>query len=440
MSWTSPARPRIALAPLVGLGLAWLGLVLLGTACSPADTGPAPIVQDSAGVELVRHGRLADYGRPVHAAEYLLILDAEDGPPETGFEEVAGVELLDDGTVAVLDRRAAEVRVYSPAGSFMRRVGRRGSGPGELSGDLTVALVGVGAGRLLLPDAINRTVSVFGRDGGLAESYRWDILREYIPEWRAASDSTVAVHLWSASRPWQVLAHRAPAGAWLDTLAVFPARPPTNPLDQRFPVWPDMVVWSTREPAEVVAGWMSEPWVTLFRRGVPVRRISWERDDAPLTAEQHNVLFDIVARTIDPTETPPDLRAQVRLPERLPAAADIEVAEDLILVQRVRPVETLDQRVTYANRGSDRLRRPAVGRVQLRGRLPGRAGPGRRGRCLRHSRRHHPGRARGQPRGPAALRGPTADHPSGRALSPSIRARLSPDAPRAPAARNPDCG
>jgi len=79
----------------------------LATGCAPGDVGPAPIVQDSAGVQLVRHGPLADYGRLVYPAEYILTIGDMEGPPEMLFAEVAGVELLDDGTVAVLDREAA---------------------------------------------------------------------------------------------------------------------------------------------------------------------------------------------------------------------------------------------------------------------------------------------------------------------------------------------
>ena len=322
----------------------------LATGCGPVDVGPAPIVQDSAGVELVRHGPLADYGRPVFPAEYVLTIGDMEGPPEMLFAEVAGVELLDDGTVAVLDREAAEIRQFAPDGSFLRRISRRGSGPGEISGDFTVGLIGTGAGRLLVPDAINQTVTIFDREGGLLESHPWDILQSYMPEWRAASDTTLAVHLWSATAPWHVLAHRSVTGALLDTLAVFAVRPP-NPVDQRFPVWADMLVWSTREPDQAVAGWMSEPWVILFRRGTPVRRISWQRDEALLNEEQHEILLGIIAQNMDPGGIPPDLRTQVRLPERLPAMADIETSAELVLVQRVRSVERLDQRITYANRG-----------------------------------------------------------------------------------------
>lgn len=343
-----PPHTRSSAAGCIVLASLFVGLA---TGCAPGDVGPAPIVQDSAGVQLVRHGPLADYGRPVYPAEYILTIGDMEGPPEMLFAEVAGVELLDDGTVAVLDREAAEIRQFSPDGSFLRRISRRGSGPGEISGDFTVGLVGIGAGRLLVPDAINQTVSIFDREGSVLESHPWDILQSYMPEWRAASDTTLAVHLWSATAPWHVLAHRSVTGALLDTLAVFAVRPPFNPVDQRWPVWADMLVWSAREPDQAVAGWMSEPWVILFRRGTPARRISWQRDEELLTEEHHEILLDIIAQNMDPGEIPPDLRTLFRLPERLPAVADIETSGELVLVQRARSVERLDQRITYANRG-----------------------------------------------------------------------------------------
>ncbi|MDE0473527.1 MAG: hypothetical protein OXI50_03115, partial [Gammaproteobacteria bacterium] len=80
-------------------------------------------------------------------------------------------------------------------------------------------------------------------------------------------------------------------------------------------------------------------------------RISWERDEELLTEEQHDILLSIIARNMGPDEISPDLRTQVRLPERLPAMADIEASAELVLVQRVRSVERLDQRITYVNRG-----------------------------------------------------------------------------------------
>lgn len=323
-----------------------IALFLLGwlaSGCSSGDAGPSAIVEDSAGVEMVQHGPLADYGLPAYAVEYVLTIGAMEGPPEMLFGEVVGVELLEGGTVAVLDRQASEVRTYSMDGSFIRRISRRGSGPGEISGDATLGLVGMGAGHFALPDAINQTVSVFDAGGDLAASHRWDIVA-VIPEWKSTNDSRMAVRIWSEDR--EVLALRSADGNVLDTLAALAARPPFEPPDMRFPIWPERIVWSAREPGEVVAGWMFEPRVTLYQLGEPARAISWVTEDRPLVEREHEMLLGIIARNMGETELPPDVRTQLRLPDELPAMADIETGEGLILVQRVRALEAMDRRVT----------------------------------------------------------------------------------------------
>ena len=330
-----------------------IALFLLGwlaSGCSPRDAGPSAIVEDSAGVEMVRHGPLADYGRPTYPVEYILTIGALEGPPEMLFGEVVGVELLEGGTVAVLDRQASEVRTYSMDGSFIRRISRRGSGPGEISGDATLGLVGMGAGHFALPDAINQTVSVFDAGGDLIASHRWDIVA-VIPEWKSTADSRLAVRIWSEDR--EVLAFRSADGAVLDTLAALAARSPFEPPDMRFPIWPERIVWTAREPGEVVVGWMSEPRVTLYQLGEPARTISWVTEDRPLGEGEHEMLLGIIARNRGQTELPPDVRAQLRLPEELPAIADVETSDALILVQRVRAMEAMDRRVTYTlNQGA----------------------------------------------------------------------------------------
>jgi hypothetical protein len=50
---------------------------------------------------------------------------------EYQFQSVAGVIRFDDGRVVVADAGASEMRVYDPAGRFVRAAGRPGDGPGE---------------------------------------------------------------------------------------------------------------------------------------------------------------------------------------------------------------------------------------------------------------------------------------------------------------------
>jgi len=53
---------------------------------------------------------------------------------------VEGVAYGPDGTIAVLDCALSCIRIYSPEGEFLRQIGRRGNGPGEMQ---SVAFLGI---------------------------------------------------------------------------------------------------------------------------------------------------------------------------------------------------------------------------------------------------------------------------------------------------------
>jgi hypothetical protein len=58
------------------------------------------------------------------------------------FSFISGIAVADDGRMFVGQPLEHTVRVYSPAGSFLRRIGREGGGPGEMRGVDGVGWVG----------------------------------------------------------------------------------------------------------------------------------------------------------------------------------------------------------------------------------------------------------------------------------------------------------
>lgn len=345
-----PVRPvqlagRVAASAGTLLAVSWLA----GCGGGGADEAGPQRLADS-GREMVRHGDLAGYGRPILAAEHFLAIGEEGGAPEYSFGEVAGLELMPNRTIAVLDGQAAEVRTFAPDGSFIRKIGRRGEGPGELSGEGSLAVVAVGPSEFAVPDIITQTLNVYSLEGDLVRSSRFDIQRAYIPEWRTTDDPQPVVRV---STPGvEVVAHYSAddmEGAPGDTLAVVERPPTPEATDGQQPLWLDHLVWSFGKPGVVVAGWMSTPEFTIYSGGEAVRTVSWDFEPARLTQDDQDAVLGIVASGMgtDAASLPAEFRAQLRLPERLPAMADIEVAGDLVLVQRVRPVAAMDRRVIY---------------------------------------------------------------------------------------------
>ncbi len=71
----------------------------------------------------------------LHLEELGRIGSTED--PDYGFSRIGPVQVGPDGNVWVAETQDRELRVYSPDGALLRRVGRRGEGPGEFAQNLT---------------------------------------------------------------------------------------------------------------------------------------------------------------------------------------------------------------------------------------------------------------------------------------------------------------
>lgn len=131
------AVPRL-LAPAV--------LSCMLSACgreASAPAAPAALRADSAGVEIVAVSAAAAdapvFSTPDSAPS--LRIGSLDGRAEEQFGNIGDLLPLPDGGVAVLDRQAAEVRVFDASGAFVRALGKKGEGPGELQNPSDVALL-----------------------------------------------------------------------------------------------------------------------------------------------------------------------------------------------------------------------------------------------------------------------------------------------------------
>lgn len=74
---------------------------------------------------------------------YLVPVDSigiEMGDPDYVMGAIEGLAYGPDGNIAILDCAFACIRIYSPEGEFIRQIGRRGNGPGELQ---SIAFLGI---------------------------------------------------------------------------------------------------------------------------------------------------------------------------------------------------------------------------------------------------------------------------------------------------------
>jgi hypothetical protein len=105
------------------------------------------------------------------AAEPSLVI-SDDGSASKVFSAISARRLT-DGLILVADRGSAELRLFDPAGAFVSRLARRGSGPGELRGMFQVTTTpGMGSDSIFVMGVppSSRAVSVFTPEGGFVRT------------------------------------------------------------------------------------------------------------------------------------------------------------------------------------------------------------------------------------------------------------------------------
>lgn len=123
------------------------------------------------------------------------------GNPDTGegFGYISAVARSEDGDWFIGDRRVPSIRRFSSAGQYLGSVGQPGEGPGEFR-DVD-GLVVTDSAELIVWDATNKRVSVFGPDGSFRRSYPVERGARGPDDFAASPDGTLHVWQWVGDVP-----------------------------------------------------------------------------------------------------------------------------------------------------------------------------------------------------------------------------------------------
>ncbi|MCR4409480.1 MAG: 6-bladed beta-propeller [Candidatus Saccharicenans sp.] len=94
-----------------------------------------------------------------------LVLGARAESEESMLAMPVAVDADASGNIYVLDRKAAQIKVFDPQGKFIRAIGRQGQGPGEFQGPLYFQITS--GNNIVVTDVALRRVSLLGLDGQL---------------------------------------------------------------------------------------------------------------------------------------------------------------------------------------------------------------------------------------------------------------------------------
>jgi hypothetical protein len=140
----------------------------LGLACAdrPREATWQGKMVTADGITIVSNPKAPLYGPGVLDLEEDLSIGEAVGANEYVFARAWYIAVNDDGEIFVMDQGDACVKVFSKNGTYLRSIGRKGQGPGELQNPNSLHLTK--NGRLIFEDFI-RGLNVFGPDGTFRE-------------------------------------------------------------------------------------------------------------------------------------------------------------------------------------------------------------------------------------------------------------------------------
>jgi hypothetical protein len=84
------------------------------------------------------------------------------------FSEISSIAVDDEGNIYLLDRKENKILVFDKKGKYLRSFGKKGQGPGEMSGPVGIHLTP--AKELLVEDSLNQRFIFFSLDGKFLKS------------------------------------------------------------------------------------------------------------------------------------------------------------------------------------------------------------------------------------------------------------------------------
>ncbi len=120
---------------------AFLALIAAGAAAAPQAEWKGTIVKEG-DVTVVKNPKQPLYKTPILELKEDLSIGGPDAQGEYALDQVRQVVVDDGGTMYVLDPRASHIKVFDASGKYLRTIGRKGQGPGELEYPTTMSLIG----------------------------------------------------------------------------------------------------------------------------------------------------------------------------------------------------------------------------------------------------------------------------------------------------------
>jgi len=164
----------------MGMGLL---LLLLIISCAKEKSGWKGTIEEENGVTVVRNPKQPIHTGSVLSFEEELVLRPDVESQEQSFNIITAICVDEAGTIYVLDMGDCQIKVFDKNGDFLRAIGGKGQGPGEMQMPSSMDLAG--DERLVVYDMRKSCLSLFTFSGDFIKDLS---VAKYFPLVRVRTD------------------------------------------------------------------------------------------------------------------------------------------------------------------------------------------------------------------------------------------------------------
>jgi len=143
----------------------FLSVFVMLVSCKNQKTEWTGKIEEVNGVTVVKNPEEPIYDENVFGLDEELTIGEEDKDSEPLFIDVSSVRVDYEENIYVLDSKACQIKVFDKNGKYLRKIGRKGRGPGEMQ--LPTVLDIVSGKEIMICDFSNNRISFYSLQGEL---------------------------------------------------------------------------------------------------------------------------------------------------------------------------------------------------------------------------------------------------------------------------------
>jgi hypothetical protein len=141
----------------------FLLVLIIFVSCGKKKSEWKGTVEEENGVTVIKNPKEPMYKEDVFSLEEELSIGAAEGREEYMFQRVIDVEVDEDERVYILDSKGAHIKIFNKSGEYLRTIGGKGQGPGEMQRPTSLQITP--KKEILVNDSSARKLHFFTLDG-----------------------------------------------------------------------------------------------------------------------------------------------------------------------------------------------------------------------------------------------------------------------------------